>query len=390
MKSNNPIKPLNPEKIFTHSIIRDRIKIFVSAGEPSGDKILAQVIIGIKSMYPNIELRGIGGEKCRKENLNSMFSMTHTAVNGIWDVLLRLPFFLSVLKTLKTNLLRFKPDLVILVDFPGINVRLLKISRKAGFKTYYICPPQAWAYKKPVLDTFKNVHVQIPFEMDRNIYLKAGAKVHEGHFFNTKKESYNRKNDYVCICPGSRKPIIKRNLPLMLNLISHSSNDLLKQCRVIILVPRELITTVKNLCKINENNAKIRIEPSTQTAFSRASLAVAFPGTVNMELALAGIPYVVVAKIDPITWITGKILLKTKLVSLPNVLMKSENFPELLTFYCNINQDRFDKAIAHVTENPTSCDYLRNKIGREDGPDTAIKNCVELLAENNTHIFHTS
>ncbi|MFC1585597.1 hypothetical protein ACFL5V_08635 [Fibrobacterota bacterium] len=354
------------------------VKIFASAGEVSGEKILAQVLIELRSRLKVTVFKGLGGIECGRAGLKSLVPLKKLAVNGIWDVLIRFPFFLTVYLKVGKTIKQFQPDLVILVDYPGLNKRLLRLCKKQGIPVYYISPPQIWAYKTRKTGLFENVHVQVLFIWEKDSYRLKGAKVSEGHFFQMPgKERTGEKA--ICICPGGRLPVIKRNLPLMVNLIRSSKLDILREGELIVLVPPELSGEVEKLYGKLLDSYGCEVASDSKLVFPRVGFAIAFPGTITLELALWDIPTLVFGKIDTLTYLVGKLLLRSCWLSIPNILSGQNVFPELVSWRPGISRETFDSRFHLLEKQSIPKDRLREALGPAEGQKIAGDNCMHLL-----------
>jgi len=121
------------------------LRVFVSAGEASGDAILGKVLARLRAEAPGLELAGLGGPGAEAQGLRPLFPISRTAFSGAGDALARAPFALRLWFAAARKLREFRPDLVLLVDYPGLNLRLARLARGLGIPVHFIAPPQAWA-----------------------------------------------------------------------------------------------------------------------------------------------------------------------------------------------------------------------------------------------------
>jgi lipid-A-disaccharide synthase len=354
------------------------VKIFACAGEVSGERALAQVLLALKPHIPHLIITGFGGIECKNAGLQSLAPLKKIAVNGIWDVLINFVLLLSLYRKTLSHLRSFHPDLVILVDYPGFNRKILKFCKQKGYPVYYIAPPQVWAYHFKNISIFKNVDVQVLFPLDIETYASAGARIAQGHFFK-KPEITNTEKDVLCICPGSRLPVVKRNLPLLLKLLNTRVSMDFKNLKPVVLVPEEIYTEAHKLLQNYPYSQEIEICTSGSQVFSRAKYALANPGSITVELGLWNIPTLVIGRIDTLTYITGKLVIKSPWLGLPNAITGMKFFPELVSWRWGISQKRFDALLHSLLTSQVQQIDLWEILDSGDGAEIACKNCLELL-----------
>lgn len=354
------------------------MKIFVSAGEVSGDIILGKILEQYRRLYPSTfsawELRGLGGERTMAFGLRSLFSMQELAVNGIGDVLSRAFFLWKLYRQTLKAMYVFEPDLVILVDYPGLNLRLAKKARDKKIKVLYIAPPQTWAYRNQERKNNRMaialrgcaVHVLFPFEVTP--FQGVAKAISVGHFYVTVTDRLPRPKAFptlpiLGLFPGSRLTVLKRNLPTWIKRLRELGY--LDSMQVQIVVPGHLESAVTLLLpqpsdaqrKAHHNKAhhqehrlqKIRIRTDVEMAMAEANYAIAFPGSVTMELAIHRIPTLVLAVVDDLTlWVGGRILAFPQWLSLPNLLLKRRIFPEWFGSVMSLTKSKFGELVAEL------------------------------------------
>lgn len=318
------------------------MKVFVGAGEASGDRIAAAVLDRLKARYGALTLCGFGGPLCAAHGLRSPYALRDLAVNGLGDVLRRALFLTRARATLRRALAAARPDLVLLVDYPGMNVPLARRARALGLPVYYIAPPQLWAYRNParrlarLRRALDGVPLQVLFPFEIPCYPAWRAPITQGHFFPLPAFEPAR-GLRLLLCPGSRRGVLRRNLPLWLARV-HAFFGTLDG--VDILVPEGLAGEARALAAAATRTRPApdagagdpadgpRVLTDRDEAFARAGAALAFPGTVTLELFLARIPTRVWCVVDALTLRAGRRLLKGPHVALPNLIAGEPLLPE--------------------------------------------------------------
>ena len=316
--------------------------IFLFAGEQSGDALGADLITPLRTAFPHIKTVGVGGPLMRGEGLNPLLPLESFQTMGFIGVIKRLPFFIKTFFTIKRFILKTKPTLVILIDYPGFNLRLAKSLKKSGYQgpiIQYVCP-SVWAWGKkriPLIETYiDSLMTLLPFEPKLfNSNLINCAFV--GHPL-TKKSSLaipttsSNKSYTISIFPGSRKHEIINNLPLILETLS-SLKLLHPQLQFLIVVASDKVKPL-----IQERVAKsglyveIKAHDQLQTALDKTDLTIATSGTITLEIALSKLPCIVVYYISRLDVLIAKYLFKIDLphYSLPNIIANKTIYPELI------------------------------------------------------------
>ncbi len=321
--------------------IRSR-KILMIAGESSGDLHGAHLIRSLRIKEPQIEIYGAGGSQMLSAGQRQEFDMTEHAVVGLIEVAKHYSKFRGFFKRLLNLVERIRPDAIILIDYPGFNLRFAKAVKELYPSIpliQYICP-QVWAWKsgraKMMESVFDSVMSIFPFE--EAWMLKAAPKLKVkwvGHPTKDRilpiPEEY-RDQKRIALLPGSREDEIKKHFPILFNaavLMSQRIPDL----KFVWVAPDEKIFKLGNKLLDGLSRSSIHLESYigySLTHLSRCKLAIVASGTASLECAFAGVPPVVVYKVNPFTFAVGKRLVKVKYLSMVNVLANAPVVPEIL------------------------------------------------------------
>ncbi len=311
-------------------------KYFIVAGEPSGDLHGSKLIKAIKDLNPNSSFMGHGGDSMRNEGMNIIEHVDSLAIMGFAEVLRHLPRMKKIMGKTVGAIERSKPDRVILIDYPGFNLRLAKRLFPLKIPITYFILPQAWAWKQgrvEVLKRFIDQSISIfPFETDW--YKKHGLRVDYfghpfveiEHFNETTKSFYERhslniNNPILTLLPGSRQQEVDRHWPIYLKAV-----DILKRKHegLQILVGKHPSINLKD-CP-----GDFRIETEARKAMIVGTVGIVSSGTATLECAVEDLPIVVCYKLFPLSWFLINILIKVKYSSIVNLIMGEEIVPELL------------------------------------------------------------
>ena len=323
-------------------------KIYIVAGEPSGDILGDQLIKSLQTKFEEPIFNGVGGEKMQSNNFRSLFDMSHISIFGIFPVLKKLFFLLRKINYVVHDIVQIKPDIVILIDSPDFNHRVAKKVKRNLPNIPIICyvAPTVWAWRqgraKKMSKYFDYLLSVIPFEV--NFFEKYGLKTtYVGHPFIEKVKKNENEiflNQYdllnedktIVFLPGSRRSEIERHSPIMSEAIAYlRSLDL----KINILIA----TGHKQLNQIREYFPDIKVitdDSEKYSLFKIADFACAASGTVTLELGLTETPTIVIYKMDRFTWFFISRMAKVKFVSLVNLILGRESSKELL-------QDNFTK-----------------------------------------------
>jgi lipid-A-disaccharide synthase len=374
-------------------------RLFVCAGEVSGDRILGQVLQALRaqtsSFSPTLEIQGIGGNVSQKEGLQSWWPLSFLAKNGVRDVLLSAPMLLWVLCCTFFRLEKWKPDLLLLVDYPGFNMFLLKWGLKNNVPVYYIAPPQLWAYKQTSRSyqkrqrVFRQAHVQVLFPMEAPHYKSVTPYVYQGHFFSQDfSDEKSKETKYLCLCPGSRWPSIRRNLSTWIELVEQSQHLLPKRVCPCFMVPEECHNKVQDWISRKSLDWSVFSDRDWKTVTSNTEAVVAFPGTVTLRWALLGKPVFVFGIVD--SWTHGLAIkrIATPFLSLPNILWKNKIFQEWVGRKQEISLEVFQQHFSSLFKKPQrdmekKRDQLMRTMGNNHGAALAVEQIGKLLWERN-------
>ena len=334
-------------------------KIFILAGETSGDYIGSCIMRGVKQNNNNTKFLGVGGSFMENEGLSSLYNIKEFNVIGFLNTVVKLKKLRNYVNEIVKFIIKEEPKIVITIDTKGFSLALAK-SLKIAFKnSNYKCPlihfvpPTIWAYGKSRLKKWKNIHDELIclYKIEEDIFKKYDTKcIYLGNpiiekfldFEQSKKfkKSYNNisKKNNILLLPGSRSSEINYVLPEFIKLIKNTNNKF-KNVNWIIPVTKSQYSNV--LSKVNEIKSypiEVIILEDNYEILKHSSFAIACSGTVTLELVLFKIPTVAVYKTDFVSALIGRMLVNFKNVILPNFLLKENIVPFLFQEKCNYIQ----------------------------------------------------
>ena len=316
-------------------------KIFIIAGEKSGDTHASNLIKELKKSNPTLEIHGLGGPQMKEAGCNLFFNMMDISVIGFIEVLKHIRIYKKIFYETLNFILKNNFDEVVFIDYPGFNLRLLSKIRKynKNIKLIYYISPQLWAWHTSRVEIIKKcadkMLVIFPFEVE--FYKKHGYDnvVFCGHPLMDSKEFAQENNEVrderlIGLFPGSRVSEIKSNLPCMLK-----SAMLLKQkgnyefC----------IASANNKCKaviekiIKLESAEfVKLTTDAYDLMRKAKLVVTASGTATVEIACMNTPMIIVYKVSFLTWVIAKFLVKVDHIGMVNIIGGSRIVPELVQY----------------------------------------------------------
>lgn len=320
---------------------RNSASVFISAGEASGDMHASLLMAELKQQSPGtkISFSGLGGDLMKAEGLNPFYHIKDLTTIGFKDVIKKYSFFKKALKDTANIITENKPDTVILVDYPGFNLRLAEAIRPFyKNKIIYYISPQLWAWHEKRVHKVKKyvdlMMVVFPFEVD--FYKKYGIKAEfTGHPLVGRIQEYLNNNPLtkaesgrkvITVLPGSRKDEVRNHLPVILeslNLISEKTEiDVYISC-------------AQGNEKIFENY-KIETEKYTISKenpyglIRKSDLVLTKAGTSSMECTLLGVPYLLFYKTFPLNYYLLKPVVKVNRLGIANLLLGKDAVKEFI------------------------------------------------------------
>ncbi len=347
-------------------------KLFVIAGEASGDVHASNLIAALRRRDNSIEVEGFGGERMKQAGAKIHVGLDRLSIVGFVEVIKHLPTIKRNFDIAKKQILRQNPDAVILVDFPGFNLRMAKWAKTKGFKVYYYIAPQVWAWAKGRIEQMKKyideLFVLLPFEED--FFKKNGIEAkYVGHPILEEIDDFKVENNFlskhgiptdkklIAVLPGSRVSEIENNMPTIVSVMKQNRD------KFFLIAGRKSLE--KHIFKQLDNleNVKI-IFGETYKIMNVADAGIIKSGTSTLEAALLGLPQVVVYKVNYISYAIAKRLVKgIKYASLVNLILDKETVKELLQY--DFNTSELDKQLNLLLEKDFSerilTDYSRIK-----------------------------
>jgi len=319
--------------------------ILIICGEASGEANAANLATAIKEIYPSIKISATGSSLMKNLGVNVFYDIRNLAAFGFFDVIKKLPEFFSLMNTILEKIEKEKPDVIILVDFSGFNLRLAKKINKSIPVIYYTSP-QVWASRLGRIKTIKRFisKMIVLFEFEEKFYREHGIDadfvghplldivkpaMHREEFLN--KFTLSKDKITIALLPGSRKTEVKNILPLMLKT-AILINKKLPDTQFIIAKPAQLDWVVYNrIIGGVPLNLKV-IEGKTYDCLHAADFALVASGTATMEAAILGKPFFVIYKMGLLNYLLYRPQVKVPFIGMVNIIGRELIVPEFIQF----------------------------------------------------------
>jgi lipid-A-disaccharide synthase len=333
------------------------MKFYLIAGERSGDLHGGNLIKALKKIQPDSQFRGFGGDYMAEAEMEIVVHYRELAFMGFAEVVANLSTISRRIKQCKNDLLTYKPDVLILIDYAGFNMRIAKFAKTQGIKVFWYISPKVWAWNQSRSFKLKanvdKMFVILPFEKDffkkydwevdyvGNPVLDA-IKSHQSDLEFLAKNNLTKNARLVALLPGSRKQELLRIIPLMAEVASRFTQFQFGVATVSNL-SEELYEPLKKLTNVHFING------ATYDLLKHAEAAIVTSGTATLETALFKVPQVVIYRTSLISYSIAKALIKVPFISLVNLVAQREVVREMIQQ--DASTDKVSKELNQIMEN---------------------------------------
>lgn len=324
--------------------------IWLLAGETSGDELGAKLIKALRHFNPSLKFCGVGGPKMQEQGLELLFPMHDLAVMGLVEVLPKIRMLSNRLNQAVEHIKTVRPDVVVTIDSPGFSLRLLKRIADLSIPRVHYVAPQVWAWHESRVKKFPGLWEKLlcllPFE--KEFFSKHGlqstfvghpileTEVHHGNAEQFRQDhQLSDKAPIVLFMPGSRRSELPKLMPVFkqtLSLLKRQLHD------VTAVIPTSPLAKERVLHMVNDWPVKPIIIHDPQdkyNAYAAANAALTKSGTTTLELALAKVPMAVTYRVNPVTAMIARRMIKVPYVCMLNLLANDQIVPELLQEDCH-------------------------------------------------------
>lgn len=354
------------------------LRLYWVVGELSAEQYAAPLAQRLKALLPSLEQRGLAGPLMQAAGVTAYQSWEAYSVVGFWEVARKLPHFIRLFQGIWQDIQKWKPDRVILVDYPGLNLRLARRLQKAGIPFTYFISPQLWAWNpgrvKALQTPLAEVLCILPFEPD--FYAQYGVKaIYIGHPLVRMMEEvkpYEHPRPYIAILPGSRLSEVRQTLPVYVA----AAQEFPEYDFIVAGVPH-----IPDAIYERYRGPYSVAYGQTRSLLRGAQAALVTSGTATLEAALALCPSVIGYKGSYLSYWIAKQLVRVRFIGLPNLILDEPVFPELIQG--DLTPERARAALSEILEKRAEIvgrlRGLQERLGTKDAIEVAAEHIVRSL-----------
>lgn len=366
--------------------------LYFVAGEASGDEHGAALMMGLRELETDVQFSGRGGEKMATVAAGSFTNWSEAAaVVGLWEVVKRYGYFRQQFRATLDDIAAAKPDAVVLVDYPGFNLRLARAlrQRQPSLKIIYYISPQVWAWNRARIPRMaKSLDLMLcifPFEAE--LYNQSGLRtIFVGHpmlqNLAARRTSIARNENLVGLFPGSRAREVRKIFPVLLAVAETMARSRPQLRFEVAAASETLAAEIREMIAGKENIALAT--GGTAELMQRACVGAVASGTATLEAAYFRLPFVLVYKVSWLTYFAARLVVKVKFLGMPNVLAGREIVREFIQHRA---QPRAVADALLTLINDTEArqrvlaefDAIIARLGTEDASETAARAIVREL-----------
>ena len=362
-------------------MVKNKSDLFVICGESSGDLHGSELVKELLKINPSLNIHCWGGDLMKTSGAKLLEDYRSYSIMGFIEVLKKIFFLYNKIQKCKIDILRLNPRRVLLIDFPGFNLRIAKFCKKNKIKVDYLIPPKTWAWNSRRNLTLKkninNIYSILPFE--KKYFENNGLDVtYIGNplINRIKRKGVKKNRKYIGLFPGSRGSEIKYSLSIFIELIEDYNQEdfIVFGVSNLISSSYDIISKYKNVKMVFDN---------TYESLNECKYAVVMSGTASLEVALMKVPHVVVFKASRISYFIAKLLVKLKYYSLVNIIMEKEVVRELIqdkfileNIKSELNRLKIKQSQKKMIDD---FNYLSGRIGDQNSSEKLAKIIYEKL-----------
>jgi len=372
------------------------VKLFAVAGELSGDAHGGALLEGLRARLPGLRVTGIGGPCMLAQGLEPLLPMAHLQVHGLLEVVRHLPRLYRILWRVEAALAAERPDAVLLVDYPGFNLKVARAARRLGLPVYHYSAPQVWAWRRRRIRTVarcvSRLIVLLPFE--EALFRAAGVDaVFLGHPLVGQRAAPaevaalrerlgpSDETPLVAVMPGSRPSELARHLPTMLDALGRLAARGYRARYVLPLA--ESLSPAQVAPLLAGSPVPVHLAPGAFLPLLQlADLAMVASGTATLQVGMAGIPFVVIYKVSPLSYHLARRFATVRHFAMVNILAGREIVPELLQE--RFTADNLAETFAALATDPARQQAMRHALAEATatlGEPGAYGRAAALIAE---------
>ena len=363
--------------VVIHSQEARKMRVYLIAGEPSGDKLGAELMAGLSRCTPyKLEFCGVGGPLMEEQGLTSLFPISDIAVMGIGEILAKYIFLKKRIKNTVDDIQRLRPDVLITIDAPEFSLRVARMVRKKLFvNTIHYVAPTVWAWRPKRAERMSSYvdHILALFPFEPAYMKRAGIscdfvghpvaeeKLPDHRLVRKFRKEHKISEDdkLIAFLPGSRKSEVDRLMPIFKEVSSNLFSQRLNVRIVIVVAPAVkeiLLQSLRDwgssvIVVTNNDLSSNEFQKLKRIVFASCDLALAASGTVSLELASTETPMVIAYDMGFLSRIVFRFLIRVNSVNLVNLISNQRTIPEFIGRNCK--PDKIVHALLNELDNPT-------------------------------------
>ncbi|MBW2108947.1 MAG: lipid-A-disaccharide synthase [Deltaproteobacteria bacterium] len=348
-------------------------RVMIVAGEASGDMHGARLVRAMRHADPELDFFGIGGSAMRQAGVRIRVDNAHIATVGVSEALLKLRLLAAALRTAKSDLAQFHPQLLIVIDFPDFNLRVAAAAKNLGIPVMYYISPQIWAWRTGRVKKIKKVvdHMVVIFPFEAAFYEKWNVPVtFVGHPLldvaerrspASGKSNVRMDGTVIGLLPGSRNEEVLRLLPTMVKVAERLSKEIPDAVFPIPVASSVDAGAVSRIAEQSEARCMI-VSDRLHEVLKKATLLITASGTVTLEAALAGTPMIVIYRVSGLSYWLGKRLIRVRHIALANLVAGRAIVPELIQHEATV--ERISKKALSLISDEHALAAMQKQLGR--------------------------
>ncbi|MFQ5883206.1 MAG: lipid-A-disaccharide synthase [Candidatus Methylomirabilales bacterium] len=375
-------------------------KIFIVAGEASGDLHGADLTRALLTLDPEVTLLGMGGERMREAGVHLLVDAGELAAVGLTEVFSRLAALTRVFRKLRRALAEEHPGLLLLIDFPDFNFWLARASRRIGIPVLYYISPQVWAWRRGRVRTLKRLveKVVVIFPFEEALYREAGVSVaFVGHPMLDRLRDVPAREEarrqlgcgvsdlIVGLLPGSREGEVRHHLPVLKAAVAQIAQaEPAGQFLLAVAdsLPPRLVETL-----LEGSDSRMRpVSGQTYRVMRAADVLITASGTATLEAGLLGTPMIIIYRVSRLTWWAGRLLVDVPCIGMVNLVAGRRVVPELIQD--DVTPERIANIALELLHNPEALRAIRQelvevrgRLGEEGASLRAAREVLKTLQE---------
>jgi lipid-A-disaccharide synthase len=377
------------------------VRVFISAGEASGDLYASRVVEALRARRPDTEFFGCAGPRMQAAGVRAVVDSRSIAVVGIVEVLAHIPRIWREFRNLTRAVASERPDVAVLTDSPDFHLRLAKRLKRQGIPVVYLIAPQAWAWRQGRVRTMRatidSLLCIFPFEED--FFRRHGVPAtYIGHPLARMVRASLGRNEFcaklnvpvdsrmIALLPGSRHGEVERHMPVLIDA-ANRIRARYPVTFVLALPPGFGVEKTTFWERIRALSIKV-IEGATWDTLAQSELALAASGTVTVEAALLGVPMVTFYRVNALSWLLGRRLVRAPFLSMVNLIAGLRIVPELMQ--AEMTGERIAAEAFRLMEDDAARAAMRKDLAVVAAKLASDRDPMEAAAEEIEKVFSES